>query len=345
MVFRLLVILVITISASLSVAAEPYQLQVPLGLKAPKIPKSNPLTAEKIALGKQLYFDKRLSADNTVSCASCHDPKKGWSNGEATAEGIQGQRGGRGAPTVLNAAYQTRHTFWDGRAKQTSALGKNALEVQALGPIENPIEMGIKLDDLIPKLNKIEGYRSQFQAVFGSDVTSDGIAKAIASFERTVLSGNAPYDRFKAGDTKALSESAQRGWKLFSNKASCTNCHAGSSFTDQAFHNLGVGMDKEKPDLGRFAVTNLPGDKGRFKTPTLRDIARTAPYMHDGRFATLEEVVDFYNQGGIANPHLDDEDIFPLKLTDDEKQDLVNFLKEGLASDDYPDVAPPELPE
>lgn len=342
---RLLVVLVITTSCAWSVAAEPYQLQVPLGLKAPKIPKDNPLTAEKIALGKQLYFDKRLSADNTVSCASCHDPQKGWSNGEATAAGIRGQRGGRSSPTVLNASYQTRHTFWDGRAKQTSTLGKNALESQALGPIENPIEMGIKLDELIPKLNKIEGYRSQFQAIFGTDVTADGIAKAIASFERTVLSGNAPYDRFKAGDANALSESAQRGWKLFSNKASCTNCHAGSNFTDQAFHNLGIGMNKEEPDLGRFAVTKLAGDRGRFKTPTLRDIARTAPYMHDGSLATLEEVVDFYDKGGIANPNLDDEDIFPLHLSDDEKQDLVNFLKEGLASDDYPNVAPPELPE
>lgn len=325
-------------------SAEEFKLEYPLGHKKMKIPKDNPLTAEKIALGKQLYFDPRLSKDNTVSCASCHDPNKGWSNDEPVATGVRGQKGGRSAPTIVNAGYQTRHTFWDGRAAQDKFGANNAVEAQALGPIANPIEMDMSIEDLVPKLNKIEGYREQFQEVFGTDVTAEGIAKAIASFERTIISGNAPYDQFKAGDEDALSESARRGMDLFFGKANCSACHATSNFTDQGFHNLGVGIDKEDPDVGRYAVTQLLGDRGAFKTPTLREIARTAPYMHDGSFQTLEEVVDFYDKGGNPNPQLDEE-LFPLKLTDQEKSDLVTFLKEGLSSPDYPNVDPPQLPE
>jgi cytochrome c peroxidase len=206
--------------------------------------------------------------------------------------------------------------------------------------------MDLKLDVLVEKLNKIEGYRSQFQSVFGTDATADGIAKAIASFERTVLSGDAPYDRFQAGDESALSASAQRGLKLFNSKqgANCSACHAGPNFTDGAFHNIGVGIDAKDPDLGRYTVTKLEGDRGRFKTPTLREIARSAPYMHDGSEATLEAVVEFYVKGGIKNPQLDEE-IFPLKLTDEQKKDLVTFLKEGLSSESYPNIKPPTLPE
>jgi cytochrome c peroxidase len=309
--------------------------KVPAGLKPLPVPTENPLTAAKIELGKQLYFDPRLSRDNTISCASCHDPKKGWSNGEAFATGVRGQVGGRSAPTIINAAYSDLQ-FWDGRAHR--------LEGQALGPIQNPIEMDLTLDEAVAKLNKIPGYREQFQEVFGSDVTSEGMAKAIASFERTVLSGNAPYDRFKAGDEKALSAGAQRGMKLFFGKARCSACHVGPNFSDAAFHNIGVGMDKEKPDGGRHDVTKLLGDKGAFRTPTLREIARTAPYMHDGSHKTLEEVIAYYDKGGFANPQLDEE-IFPLKLTAAEKADLVTFLKEGLSSPEYPDIAPPKLPE
>jgi cytochrome c peroxidase len=302
------------------IAAEPAT--VPPGLTPLSIPADNPLTAEKIELGKQLYFDNRLSRDNTISCASCHDPNKGWSNGERFATGVRGQVGGRSAPTIINAAYAPLQ-FWDGRAKE--------LEGQALGPIQNPIEMDMTLDEVVAKLNKIEGYKQQFQKVFNSEVTSDGIAKAIAAFERTVLCGDAPYDRFKAGDKTALSEAAQRGMKVFFNKAHCSACHTGPSFSDQAFHNIGVGMESEKCD------------KGSFKTPTLREIARTAPYMHDGRFATLEEVVDYYDKGGHPNPQLDEE-IFPLKFTTQDKADLVTFLKEGLSSDNYPLISPPKLP-
>lgn len=307
---------------------------LPLGLKPLPIPDDNPITPEKVELGKQLYFDKRLSCDETVSCASCHDPKKGWSNGEAVATGVRGQKGGRSAPTIINAAYHNLQ-FWDGRANQ--------LEGQAVGPIENPIEMDHKLEDCVKKLNDIPGYRQQFQKVFGTSVTKDGIAKAIAAFERTILSGDAPFDRFKAGDKTALSEAAQRGMKVFFNKAHCSACHTGHNFSDAAFHNIGVGMDAEKPDLGRYEISKLEGDKGAFKTPTLREIARTAPYMHDGRFQTLEEVVDYYDKGGHPNPQLDEE-MHELKLSQQDKADLVTFLKEGLASENYPAVDPPKLP-
>lgn len=313
-------------------ASDPAKL--PLGLKPLPIPEDNPITAEKVELGKQLYFDPRLSCDDTTSCASCHDPKKGWSNGEAVATGVRGQKGGRSAPTIINSAYHNLQ-FWDGRAKQ--------LEGQALGPIENPIEMDHKIDDCVKKLNAIEGYRTQFQKIFGTDVTKENVAKAISAFERTILSGDAPYDRFKAGDKSALSEAAQRGMKVFFNKAHCSACHTGHNFSDAAFHNIGVGMEAEKPDLGRYEISKLEGDKGAFKTPTLREIARTAPYMHDGRFQTLEEVVDYYDKGGHPNPQLDEE-MFPLKLSAEDKADLVTFLKEGLSSESYPDIAPPKLP-
>lgn len=312
-----------------------YELKIPLGLRDMKIPADNPLTKEKIELGKQLYFDKRLSRDNSVSCASCHDPQKGWSNGERFATGIKGQVGGRSAPTIINSGYLSNQ-FWDGRATE--------VEGQALGPIQNPIEMDLKLPELTDRLNKIDGYKQQFQKVFGTSATPEGVAKAIGAFERTILSGNAPYDKFVAGDKNALSEGAQRGMKIFFNKAFCSACHGGPNFTDGAFHNIGVGMDKKEPDIGRQAISKQLGDRGAFKTPSLREIARTAPYMHDGSLKTLEDVIEFYRKGGIANPQLDEE-IFPLKVTDEEKKDLITFLKEGLASSEYPQVDPPTLPK
>ncbi len=303
----------------------------PAGLPPVVHPKDNAPTAEKISLGKQLYFDGRLSADNKVSCASCHDPAKGFSNGEQFATGVEGKKGGRNSPTVINAAYGNLQ-FWDGRAK--------SLEDQALGPIQNPIEMNMTLEAVVAKLNGIEGYKQQFQQVFGTDVTSDGIAKAIACYERTVLCGDAPFDKFQAGDKAALSEAAARGKKLFFGKANCTACHAGASFTDNGFHNIGLpGTDE-----GRATINKSVGDKGAFKTPTLRDIARSGPYMHDGSLKTLEEVVAHYNKGGTPNPQLDEE-LFPLKLTDAEAADLVTFLKEGLASTSYPNHTAPELPK
>src|SRR5262245_20818523 len=228
--------------ACAALAAEGDLPKIPLGLKPPPIPADNPLTPEKIALGKLLYFDPRLSCDDTVSCASCHDPKKGWSNGNQFATGVRSQVGGRSAPTIINAAFAELQ-FWDGRAHQ--------LEGQALGPIQNPIEMDHKLEECVTKLNKIPYYREQFRKIFNTDVTPDSLAKAIASFERTVLSGNAPFDKFKAGDKAALSEAAQRGMNVFFNKGHCSACHTGPNFSDQAFHNVGVSITAAKPDLGR----------------------------------------------------------------------------------------------
>jgi cytochrome c peroxidase len=309
--------------------------EVPFGLKPLPVPKDNPQTAEKIELGKQLYFDKRLSKDNTVSCASCHAPEKGFSNGERFATGVGGAKGGRSAPSVINAAYY-RQQFWDGRAA--------SLEEQALGPIANPIEMALSIEDAVGRLNKIAGYKSQFQKVFGTDANPAGLAKAIAAYERTVLSGNAPFDKYKAGDKSALSEVAERGRKLFFGKANCAACHAGSNFSDNSYHNIGIGMDAKEPDKGRVVVSKLGGDTGAFKTPTLREIARSAPYMHDGSLKTLEEVVEYYAKGGIANEWLDEE-LFKLRLNDQDKADLVTFMKEGLASPDYPNHKAPKLPE
>lgn len=323
--FMFALFLTLTVVNSAGNAAEPA------GLPAVPVPADNPSTPEKIALGKQLYFDGRLSADMKVSCATCHDPAKGFSNGESFATGVEGKMGGRNSPTVINTAYQ-KFQFWDGRAK--------TLEEQALGPIQNPIEMNMKLGDVVDRLNKIEGYKNQFQKVFGTDVTADGIGKAIAAYERTVLSGDAPYDKFKAGDATASSESAQRGMKLFFGKANCSACHAGPNFTDNAFHNIGIPGNDE----GRFAISKQAGDKGSFKTPTLREIARSAPYMHDGSLKTLEDVLEHYNKGGTPNDQLDEE-IFPLKLSKEQLADLVTFLKEGLASASYPAHTAPELPQ
>lgn len=334
-VITLVFALVFALASSTSLAQTRERLDIPNGLGRMRIPRDNPHSQAKVELGKQLYFDKRLSKDNTVSCATCHDPEQGWSNGEAFATGIEGQVGGRNSPTIINSAFQY-FQFWDGRAAH--------LEGQALGPIENPIEMGMSVDDLVPKLNAIEGYREQFQEVFGTDVTSENVAKAIAAFERTILSGDAPYDRYIAGDTDALSEAAKRGMNLFFNRASCSACHSGKNFTDGAFHNIGIGLDKEEPDLGRYTETNLLGDRGSFKTPTLREIARTAPYMHDGQLATLKEVIEYYNKGGFPNDQLDEE-IFPLQLTEEEIADIVTFLTEGLSSEKYPHIDPPELPK
>jgi cytochrome c peroxidase len=318
----------------LSSPEESFELETPLGLPKMQLPEDNPLTREKVELGKQLYFDPRLSRDDTVSCATCHDPAKGWSNGERFATGVRDQVGGRSAPSIINAGYNL-FQFWDGRAKH--------VEGQALGPIQNPIEMDLTLEELVEKLNQIEGYRTQFQAVFGTDVTAENIAKAIGAFERTILSGNTPYDRHKAGDENALSDAAKRGMDVFFNEARCSSCHREPHFTDGAFHNIGVGVNDDKVDVGRFEHSKLLGDRGSFKTPTLREIARSAPYMHDGRFATLAEVVEYYDKGGEPNPQLDEE-IFPLELTDQQKKDLITFLEEGLSSPNYPMVEAPTLP-
>lgn len=311
----------------------PLTVETPLGLEPVPIPEDNTMSVEKVALGRQLYFDKRLSADGTVSCATCHHPDTGWTDQSPVSTGIGGQKGARSAPTVINASYNL-FQFWDGRA--------GSLEEQAVGPIENPIEMGETHENVVKKLNAIPGYREQFQAVFGTDVTIEGIGKAIAAFERTVVSGNSPYDRYQAGDKSALSEEAARGLELFNGKARCSQCHVGFNLSDGIFHNIGVGMDAEKPDLGRFEVTGEDKDRGAFKTPILRDLTRTAPYMHDGSEATLEDVVKYYDKGGFANEWLD-EKMEPLNLTDQEKADLVAFMKS--LDGEVTKVTEPELPQ
>ncbi|MGH7863375.1 MAG: cytochrome-c peroxidase [Candidatus Binataceae bacterium] len=330
----------VALSAAPAHAVDPmsYLGKPPLGLPAVPVPADNPLTKAKVELGRALYFDPRvLSVDGSVACASCHSPGLGWSNGAPVAVGVMGQKGGRSAPVIYNTAYESL-LFWDGRS--------NSLEDQAAGPIQNPIEMGQgqgNLPKVAKRLNAIPSYRAMFVKVFKDPATPQNITRAIASYERTILSGNAPIDRFQAGDTKALSEQAQRGWELFKGKANCTTCHVGFNFADGDFHNLGVGMNKKKPDLGRHEVTKKAEDKGKFRTMTLREITESAPYMHDGSIATLEEVVELYDRGGDKNPNLDQQ-IVALHLSNAEKADLVAFLKEGLKGEQLTIVFP-ELPK
>jgi len=299
-----------------------FSMVLPLGLQAGAayVPDANPLSKEKIELGRLLYFDPRLSRDNSVSCATCHAPEMGFSDGKPTSTGIEGQVGGRNAPTVMNRLFSAEQ-FWDGRSPD--------LEDQALGPVQNPIEMGHTLDAMIGDLNGISGYGPHFEAAFGTpEITKERVAQAIASYERIVLSGNAPFDRYEAGDKSAMSAAAVRGMEIFNDgeRGNCVTCHAGFNFTDESYHNLGVGMDAAKVDLGRYEVTKVDTDRGAFKTPTLRNISDSGPYMHDGSETTLAGVVEFYNKGGVPNNQLSAE-IRPLNLSDQEKADLVAFLE------------------
>jgi len=309
--------------------------KAPLGLPPLQWPRDNPYSAAKVELGRDLYFDKRLSADDSVSCASCHAPQHAFTDGSPVSTGIRSQKGGRSAPTVINRAYSLAQ-FWDGRA--------GTLEEQAKGPMANPIEMGNTHEGVVSKIQSIAGYRPLFAKAFGSEeINIDRVAQAIACFERTVLSGNAPYDRYKAGQKSAMSAAQVHGMKVFFEKAQCDRCHEGSNFTLNAYANLGVGTDKPDPDVGRFAVTKDQRDWGVFKTPTLREIEHTPPYMHDGSLKTLDDVVEFYNKGGIPNRNLD-ANIKPLKLSEQEKKDLVSFLKalsgEGWKQIQEPDALP-----
>lgn len=304
----------------------------PLGLPPIAWPKDNPYTQAKADLGRLLYFDRRLSADETVSCATCHVPQKGFTDGAAVSTGIKSQMGGRSAPTVINRVYAMAQ-FWDGRAA--------SLEDQAKGPIANPIEMGMTHDGVVDRIRQVAGYRPLFAKAFGTeDIDIDRMAKAIACFERTVLSGNAPYDRYQSGDRKAMTAQQIRGLDIFVNKAQCDRCHEGANFTLNSYHNLGVGMDKPEPDLGRYVVTKDPRDRGAFKTPTLREIEHTAPYMHDGSLKTLDEVVEYYNKGGIANKNLDPQ-MKLLHMNDQEKKDLVAFLK-ALSGEGWQNLTEPK---
>lgn len=339
--------------------AGPVELHVPDGVLPPEVPDDNPPTTEKVELGQKLYFDTRISTDGTVACATCHDPRSGFADprGKATSAGVGGAMGTRNAPTVLNAAFNVSQ-FWDGR--------EPTLEAQAVQPLINPIEHGFPDHDaVVAKLKELGDYGPAFAKAFGDDtITIERVGQAVASFERTLLSLDAPIDRFLAGDPKAISDSAKRGWELYNAKARCNTCHGRIDvlplFTDDLFHNIGVGVeridfdavarkaaaeveagrsvdelalnDAEASELGRFLVTREPKDMGAFKTPGLRNVELTAPYMHDGSEATLADVIAFYDRGGNTNPYLDG-GIRPLGLTDQEKADLVELMKTFTSSD------------
>jgi len=360
--------------------------ELPLGLAAGAAEiqglDANPLTRAKIELGRQLYFDTRLSGDNTISCASCHDPVLGFAKDTQFGVGVDGQQGGRNSPVAYNRILSGPQ-FWDGRAE--------SLEAQAVGPIANPIEMANTHEACVETLQGIAGYVQQFEAVFDEGVTIDNVGKALATFERAIVTGPAPWDYYQevaafeksykddlefieeeqAKDqpdlededlelwdeytqlkeplvANAISASAIRGGQLFfSDKAGCTACHLGANFTDEKYHNLGVGMAADNPsdktDWGRFAETNDEKDRGAFKTPTVRNVSLTGPFMHDGSQKTLEEVVEWYAQGGHPNPHLS-EKIKKLDLTDQDKKDLVAFMAEGLRSE-FPKIQSSRLPQ
>jgi cytochrome c peroxidase len=302
----------------MSCAAPPALQPTPLGLDAfIAAPATNPTSARAVALGRRLFFDPALSSDRSVSCATCHRPEHAFSDTVALSFGVGGRRGRRNAPTVINRAY-ARSLFWDGRV--------SSLEEQVLHPIQDSLEMALPLDELLVRLAGDARYRSDFQRAFGEAPTTGNVARALASYLRTLRVGNAPVDRYRAGDTTALSSSARRGLTLFLGRANCARCHVGSNFTDEEFHDTGIAWrGGALADSGRYEVTHDARHLGAFKTPTLREAACTAPYMHDGSIATLEEVVDFYDRGGHPNPYLDDE-IRPLRLSTQDRRDLVLLL-------------------
>ena len=305
--------------------------KLPLGLDAYStyVPADNPTTPEKIALGKKFFWDKRWSANGTVACVSCHRPEHGWSDPRQFSLNFAGKPTPRHSPTIVNRLFSDRQ-LWTGL--------RASLEEQALRDSNRTDEMVVK------NLGSIPAYEAEFRRVFGTELNPGGVAKAIASYVRTIVSGNAPYDRFRAGDATALAPAARRGQVLFEGKARCVACHAGFNFTDEDYRNIGVGMDRPDPDLGRYTVTKNDTDRGAFKTPTLRDVAARGPYMHDGSEKTLEGVVAFYNRGGVRNPWLS-QDITPLGLTGGEQADLVAFLR-ALTGEIDPEVGrPPVLPQ
>jgi cytochrome c peroxidase len=306
------------------------------------VPEDNPLTPEKVELGRLLFFDARLSADGSLACVSCHLPDQGWATHTPLSPAYPTNMERRLSPTLVNVAYN-KVLLWDGRA--------GALEKQALGPIQNPLHMNQNLDLLVEKLRAIPDYAQRFQDVFGTAVTSEGLGKALAAFERTLVTRNAPFDRYMEGDQQAMSESALLGMALFRGKARCIVCHNGPNFTDGQFHILGVPeapllthplvqaslrfdakrmnvpeYDQVKGDLGRYLVTKEEQDKGAFKTPTLRNVTQRDPYMHNGIFQSLEDILDFYDHGGGAvsgkSPLIQ-----PIGLTAQEKRDLLAFLQ------------------
>jgi cytochrome c peroxidase len=291
----------------LAAFAEPQVLRVPAGLDAYiPVPENNPITRESVELGRKLFFDKRLSRDKSVSCATCHDPQYAFTDARKLAVGVDGRTGDKRVPRILNRAYG-KTFFWDGRVSQ--------LEEQVAMPIANPKEMDLDVKEAAIRV--------------GLDTVT--LQRALASYVRTILSGNSPYDRFVQGDRDALTADQKLGLQIFRGKAGCGSCHLGPNLTDERFHNTGIGTADEP---GHFATSRDPGDRGAFKTPSLREVARTPPYMHDGSLATLDEVIDYYDKGGRANANLDAE-IRKLQLSAAEKKALVAFLQalNGVISD------------
>jgi cytochrome c peroxidase len=319
----------------------PVAIQVPSGLPPLPIPLKNQPTANSIALGRRLFYDPRLSKDNSLSCASCHHPEFGFKDPRDRSTGVAGARGRRHAPTLVNAVYSTS-LFWDGRAR--------SLEAQVGGPIADPLEMNQTHDAVVAKLKGDPAYRALFQSAFGTgDITMERIATALAGFERTMLSGNSAFDRYEyQGHKDALSASQIRGLAIFTDpeKGNCSVCHTigphFALFTDGDFHNTGegVGPDGEFTDLGRFETTKRDSDKGAFKTPTLRNVAVSGPYMHDGKLKTLKDVVDFYAGQGNSNPYLDKR-ISAIQLSGRDRADLVEFMK-SLTGEMPSNLGPPQ---
>ena len=304
-------------------------------LEPPVAPRDNPTTDEKIELGRMLYFDPRLSGNGTVSCATCHNPALGFSDGQAKSIGINGTVLGRSSPTVLNAAHY-RAQFWDGRA--------TTLEEQAKGPLLNPNEMKGDAAAMIKSVTAIAAYRDRFMKVFGTSPSFDNVANAIAAFERICVDQDSPFDRYARGDDDAITEQARRGLEVFTLQGRCASCHSGANFSDSKFHNIGL----PDADEGRAAISKDKSDQKAFKTPTLRNITLTAPYMHDGSLKTLREVIDHYvdvpknpaNKGKLSP-------LMPvIDLTEQEKQDLEAFLKSLTGDKRDPRISVvPELPQ
>jgi len=326
---RIAMIACCTVAAlSLTVAVTGGRNTWTLGLPAVITPADNPTTAAKVALGRRLFFDKLLSADNSISCSTCHDPNAGFADPHPVSVGVKARTGQRNSNTLLNIAF-IEPLMWDGKAV--------TLEDQTMLPFRSTTELDLPPEDAVLKLRR-QGYSEEFEKVFGVDVTMANLAKALAAYQRTLLAGSSPFDSFLfAKDTSAIDESARRGFDVFL-RSKCDACHLimapgfhpfavdNVMFTDLKFHNLGVDATKPNPDAGRYAITGDESDWGRFRTPTLRNVALTAPYFHDGSAATLFDVVDFYDRGGGANRNLDPS-MHPLHLAAQEKRDLVQFLR------------------
>lgn len=281
-------------------------------------PGGAPLTTASVALGRRLFFESKLSADGSLSCASCHRPDRAFTDSVPVSQGVHGVRGVRNTPTLVNAAWG-RAFFWDGRTA--------TLEEQVLRPVQDVREMASHLPEVVAALRADTGYARAFDAAYGAPPSEEMLARALAAYVRTIRAGASRYDLFRSGESGALTAEESAGYRLFVGKAHCATCHVGPTLTDQRFHNTGIAWrDGDPVDAGRYAVTRAPADAGAFKTPTLREVARTAPYMHDGSLRTLEDVLDFYDRGGHPNPYLD-ADIRPLRLNVEEKRALVAFLR------------------